>query len=103
VAIPKGSRATLVAVPTGNNEVSLGLRSVSVKRPALRDQHQQHASAGQKAGVGQRTSARLSMWAWSAGGTLIGALRAAAKEQPLVRFAGGAAGAARKRLPKGRA
>src|SRR5579864_6947433 len=53
VAIPKGSRATLVAVPTGSNEVSLGLRSVSVNGQRFLINTNSSTSAGQKAGVGK--------------------------------------------------
>jgi hypothetical protein len=102
VAIPKGSRATLVAVPTGNNEVSLGLRSVSVNGQRFMINTSNSASAGQKAGVGKNKRTAEYVGGGALAGTLIGALAGGGKGAAIGALAGGAAGAGAQTLTKGK-
>jgi hypothetical protein len=100
VAIPRGSRATLVAVPTGNNEVSLGLRSVSVN--GQRFLINSSTSTSQKAGVGKNKRTAEYVGGGALAGTLIGALAGGGKGAAIGALAGGAAGAGTQTLTKGK-
>src|SRR4029077_15778585 len=102
VAIPKGSRATLVAVPTGNNQVSLGLRSVSVNGQRFLINTGSTTSAGQKAGVGKNKRTAEYVGGGALAGTLIGALAGGGKGAAIGALAGGAAGAGTQTLTRGK-
>ena len=100
VAIPRGSRATLVAVPTGNSEVSLGLRSVSVN--GQRFLINTNSTTAGKAGLGKNKRTAEYVGGGALAGTLIGALAGGGKGAAIGALAGGGAGAGAQVLTKGK-
>jgi hypothetical protein len=105
VAIPRGSRAQLAVVPSGqgNNEVTLGLRSVTVNgRRYLLNTNSSSTSSGQKAGLGKNKRTGEFVGGGALAGTLIGAIAGGGKGAAIGALAGGAAGAGAQVLTRGK-
>jgi hypothetical protein len=106
VAIPKGSRAQLSVVPAaqGSNEVTVGLRSVTVnsRRYLLNTSSSTSTSTAQKAGFGKNKRTGEFVGGGALAGTLIGAIAGGGKGAAIGALAGGAAGAGAQVLTKGK-
>ncbi|HZR28024.1 MAG TPA: hypothetical protein VFA71_04535 [Terriglobales bacterium] len=102
VAIPKGSPAQ-VAVTKGSkaNEVTLGLRSVTVNSHRYLLNTNKTTQQGGKSGIGMNKRTGEYVGGGALAGTLIGAIAGGGKGAAIGALAGGAAGAGAQVLTKG--
>jgi len=104
VVIPKGSRATLVAMKgASNNEVELALKSLTVNghKYTVASNAVAH-NAGGKEGVGKNKRTAKYVGGGALAGTLISAIAGGGKGAAIGALAGGAAGAGAQTLTKGK-
>jgi len=101
IVIPKGSRAQLQVAKTGTDEVSLGLRSVTVngRRYMLETSN---ISKTQKSGLGKNKRTGEYVGGGALAGTLLGAIAGGAKGAVIGAVAGGAAGAGAQVFTRGK-
>lgn len=104
VIIPRGSRARLATVATGDNQISLALRSLSAngQRYYLNTNSTEAESTTAKPGVGKNTRTAKYVGGGALAGTLIGAIAGGGKGAAIGALAGGAAGAGAQTLTKGK-
>jgi hypothetical protein len=104
VVIPRGSRARLATVATGDNQVSLALSSVTAngQRYRLNTNSSAAESTTAKQGVGKNTRTAKYVGGGALAGTLIGAIAGGGKGAAIGALAGGAAGAGAQTLTKGK-
>jgi hypothetical protein len=104
VIIPRGSRARLATVATGDNQISLALRSLSAngQRYYLNTNSSEAESTTAKEGVGKNTRTAKYVGGGALAGTLIGAIAGGGKGAAIGALAGGAAGAGAQTLTKGK-
>jgi hypothetical protein len=104
VVIPRGSRARLATVATGDNQISLALSSVSAngQRYYMNTASTQAESTTAKEGVGKNTRTAKYVGGGALAGTLIGAIAGGGKGAAIGALAGGAAGAGAQTLTKGK-
>jgi hypothetical protein len=104
VVIPRGARARLATVATGDNQISLALSSVSAngQRYSLNTNSSQAESTTAKEGVGKNKRTAKYVGGGALAGTLIGAIAGGGKGAAIGALAGGAAGAGAQTLTKGK-
>lgn len=104
VVIPRGSRARLATVATGDNQISLALSSITAngQRYRLNTNATQAESTTAKEGVGKNTRTAKYVGGGALAGTLIGAIAGGGKGAAIGALAGGAAGAGAQTLTKGK-
>jgi hypothetical protein len=104
VAIPRNSRAQLVAEATGtdNKEISLAIHSVTVNGRNYVISTSNTTASNQKEGIGKNK--RTAMWVGGGAlaGTIIGAIAGGGKGAAIGALAGGAAGAGGQVLTRGK-
>jgi hypothetical protein len=104
VAIPRNSRAQLVAESTGtdNKELSLAVHSVTVNGRNYVISTTSTSASGQKEGLGKNK--RTAMWVGGGAlaGTILGAIAGGGKGAAIGALAGGAAGAGGQVLTRGK-
>jgi hypothetical protein len=102
IAIPRNSRAQLVAERADNNELSLAVRSVTVNGRNYIISTSSTTKSGQKEGLGKNK--RTAMWVGGGAlaGTIIGAIAGGGKGAAIGALAGGAAGAGGQVLTRGK-
>jgi hypothetical protein len=102
IAIPRNSRAQLVAERVDNNELSLAVHSVTVNGRNYIISTNSTTSSGQKEGLGKNK--RTAMWVGGGAlaGTIIGAIAGGGKGAAIGALAGGAAGAGGQVLTRGK-
>jgi len=94
VVIPRGSRATLVAVPTGDGkDTNLDLRSVNVNGQRFLLEAQGKSSSGAPGGLGANTRTAKYVGGGAAVGAVLGALLGGGKGAAIGAILGGAGGA----------
>jgi hypothetical protein len=105
VAIPRGSRAELAAVPLGNsnNNLTLDLRSVTVngQRYDIASQGTSAVGSSRSGGLGANKRTGEYVGGGALAGTLIGAIAGGGKGAAIGALAGGAAGAGTQVLTRG--
>ncbi|MGA2991484.1 MAG: hypothetical protein ABSD88_13480 [Candidatus Korobacteraceae bacterium] len=104
VAIPSGSRAQLTAVPLGNNQLTLELRSVTVNGRTYRINSNSSSAAGstKRGGLGANKRTGEYVGGGALAGTVIGAIAGGGKGAAIGALAGGAAGAGTQVLTRGK-
>jgi outer membrane lipoprotein SlyB len=104
VVIPRGSRARLATVATGDNQISLALSSVTAngRLYRLNTNSTQAESSTAKEGVGKNKRTAKYVGGGALAGTLIGAIAGGGKGAAIGALAGGAAGAGAQTLTKGK-
>ena len=104
VAIPSGSRAQLTAVPLGNNQLTLELRSVTVNGRTYRINSNSSSAAGstKRGGLGTNKRTGEYVGGGALAGTVIGAIAGGGKGAAIGALAGGAAGAGTQVLTRGK-
>ena len=104
VVIPRGSRARLATVATGDNQISLALSSITAngQRYRLNTNSTQAESTTAKEGVGKNKRTAKYVGGGALAGTLIGAIAGGGKGAAIGALAGGAAGAGAQTLTKGK-
>jgi hypothetical protein len=103
VVIPRGSRAKLAVARTGNNnEVTLGLRSITANGRTYLLNSSTNTVGGGKEGLGANKRTGKFVGGGALAGTLIGAIAGGGKGAAIGALAGGAAGAGAQVLTKGK-
>ncbi len=104
VVVPRGSRARLKTVSTGDNQISLALSSLTAngQRYYLNTNSTEAESTTAKQGVGKNTRTAKYVGGGALAGTLIGAIAGGGKGAAIGALAGGAAGAGAQTLTKGK-
>jgi len=104
VVIPRGSRARLATVATGDSQLSLALSSITAngQRYHLNTNATEAESTTSKPGVGKNTRTAKYVGGGALAGTLIGAIAGGGKGAAIGALAGGAAGAGAQTLTKGK-
>jgi hypothetical protein len=102
VAIPRNSRAQLIAEAVDKNEISLAIHSVTVNGRNYVISTTSTTRSGQKEGIGKNK--RTAMWVGGGAlaGTIIGAIAGGGKGAAIGALAGGAAGAGGQVLTRGK-
>ncbi len=106
IAIPRGARAELVAVPTGTNkdEMTLDLRSVTVngRKYDVSSEGTSAAASNKRGGLGVNKRTGEYVGGGALAGTVIGAIAGGGKGAAIGALAGGAAGAGVQVLTRGK-
>jgi hypothetical protein len=104
VIVPRGSRARLKTVASGDNQISLALSSLTAngQRYYLNTNSTEAESTTAKQGVGKNTRTAKYVGGGALAGTLIGAIAGGGKGAAIGALAGGAAGAGAQTLTKGK-
>ncbi|HLH06271.1 MAG TPA: hypothetical protein VKW78_03450, partial [Terriglobales bacterium] len=103
VAIPRGSRAELAVVSTGNKDMTLDLRSVTVNghRYNIAAEGTSAIGSSRTGGLGANKRTGEYVGGGALAGTLIGAIAGGGKGAAIGALAGGAAGAGTQVLTRG--
>jgi hypothetical protein len=104
VAIPAGSPAQMAVVNTGDNQLTLDLRSVTVNGQTFSIYSDDTSAAGtnKNGGLGANKRTGKYVGGGALAGTLIGAIAGGAKGAAIGAIAGGAAGAGAQVITKGK-
>jgi hypothetical protein len=104
VAIPSGSPVQMAVVNTGNNELTLDLRSITVNGQTYNIYSDDTSAAGsnKRGGLGANKRTGEYVGGGALAGTLLGAIAGGAKGAAIGAIAGGAAGAGAQVVTKGK-